>query len=449
MKILVSKNKKIYADDKFIVEGENKVDKLEFEFPSELENYIKFIVISADEGKYIDLILDNEYIITRAISNLHNISIAVICTNSEIVSELTKVEDLTDIENEIEFRSLSIELPTMNFLVDLDTVENDNNPSAIARVYKKVLKNTEDIDTIKENQNSLNQSFNEVENSVQSINESNNKLIEKSNKLEQSVKSNSDSIQAVKENQENLKQNFENLETLKNEVVQEKESMQDLKEDIQNKLENGQFNGRDGLNGQDGRDGIDGAKGEKGDKGDTGAKGEKGDSFKYEDFTEEQLANLKGEKGEQGIQGIQGLKGETGADGYTPQKGTDYYTEEEKTELKSEIEADLSNEELIKNMSFNSIEGETIDIDDAHSYSKNQLKIYGNSRQETREGYQLIDTSKYSNSSNNGINYTINEDKTINANGTASSENDSSFTIFTNQNFEAGNYYFEGCPKRR
>ena len=101
MKILVSKNKKIYADDKFIVEGENKVDKLEFEFPSELENYIKFIVISADEGKYIDLILDNEYIITRAISNLHNISIAVICTNSEIVSELTKIEDLTDIENDV------------------------------------------------------------------------------------------------------------------------------------------------------------------------------------------------------------------------------------------------------------------------------------------------------------------------------------------------------------
>ena len=96
MKILVSKNKRLYIDDEFIVEGENKADKLEFEFPAELENYTKFIVISSDEGNYIDLILDNEYVITRAISNLHNISIAVICTNSEIVSELTKVEDLTD-----------------------------------------------------------------------------------------------------------------------------------------------------------------------------------------------------------------------------------------------------------------------------------------------------------------------------------------------------------------
>ena len=123
MKILVSKNKKkLYMDDKFIVEGENKVDKLEFEFPEELENFVKFIVISADEGKYIDLIIDNEYIITRAISSLHNISIAVICTNSEIVQELTKVEDLNNLENEIEFRSLSVYLKNNEFLVYLDTV---------------------------------------------------------------------------------------------------------------------------------------------------------------------------------------------------------------------------------------------------------------------------------------------------------------------------------------
>ena len=199
-----------------------------------------------------------------------------------------------------------------------------------------------------------------------------------------------------------------------------------------------------GEKGEEGIQGIQGVKGDKGEKGDIGAKGDKGDPFRYEDFTEEQLANLKGEKGEQGIQGIQGLKGETGADGYTPQKGTDYYTEEEKTELKSEIEADLSNEELIKNMSFNSIEGETIDIDDAHSYSKNSLKIYGNSKQENREGYQLIDTRNYSNSNNNGVEYIINEDKTIKASGTAGSGN-SYFEAMKNTLLTVGKYHFEGC----
>ncbi len=203
MKLLVNKDKKLFlCKNEFLVEGENKTDKLEFEFPSELENYIKFIVISSDEGNYIDLILDNEYVITRAISNLNNISIAVICTNSEIVSELTKIEDLTNIENEIEFRSLSIELPTMNFLVNLDTVENDDKPSAIARVCKKVLKNTEDISTIKENQNILNQSFNNLQSNVETINDSNNKLIGKTNTLETSIRTNSYNIQAVNENLE-------------------------------------------------------------------------------------------------------------------------------------------------------------------------------------------------------------------------------------------------------
>lgn len=420
MKILVSKNKRLYIDDKFIVEGENKVDKLEFEFPSEIENLIKFIVISSDEGNYIDLIIDNEYLITRAISNLHNISIAVICTNSEIVSELTELEDLSNFKDEIEFRSLSVDIPNYAFLVDLDTVEDDNNPSAIARVLKKVLKNTEDIDTIKENQDTL-------------------------------------------------KQNFENFEVLKKDIIDATKNMDNLKKTVESKLENGEFNGRDGKDGADGQDGkdgkngIDGAKGEKGDKGEKGEKGDKGDPFQYEDFTEEQLASLKGEKGDKGEQGIQGLKGETGEkgdtgekgnDGYTPQKGTDYYTEEDKAELINEIQDNMQTqfdkinevEELSKNMPWSAVEGESIDIDDAHEYSKNSLKIYGNCKQESREGYQLIE-GNYTNSINNDVNYIVNEDKTITANGTANSESDSSFAIFSNLVLEAGNYHFSGCPK--
>ncbi len=237
-----------------------------------------------------------------------------------------------------------------------------------------------------------------------------------------------------------------------------------------------------GEKGEEGIQGIQGVKGDKGEKGDIGAKGDKGDPFRYEDFTEEQLANLKGEKGEQGIQGIQGLKGDTGEkgnDGYTPQKGVDYYTEQEKQEITKEIKTELienvnseinknydekTNEfnqnaesyrndidslkqecnELSKNMSFNSIEGETIDIDDAHSYSKNSLKIYGNSKQENREGYQLIDTRNYSNSNNNGVEYIINEDKTIKASGTAGSGN-SYFEAMKNTLLTVGKYHFEGC----
>lgn len=481
MKILINKDKRLFLyKDEFLVEGENKVDKLEFEFPQELENYIKFIVISSDEGNFIDLILDNEYIITRAISNLHNISIAVICTNSEIVSELTKIEDLTDIENEIEFRSLSIELPTIDFLVDLDTVDNDDKPSAIARVYKKVLKNTEDIDTIKENQDTLNQSFNEVENSVKSINESNNKLIEKSNKLEQSVKSNSDNIQAVNKNLETKSDKAStatdldvtlNQEDYKLKIFLKNSDGQTLSEKevdfpIESMIVNATYNKEtkeiemilqnenkikfsvaDLISGLISQTDLDTAL----------------ENLKTE-IERELIENVNSaintnyqQKTEAFNQNASDKTTEFNTNADLKEKDFNSNAIQKTDEFNQNAESyrndidSLKQEcnELSKNMSFNNVEGESIDIDDAHEYSKNSLKLSGNSYQKTREGYQLIDTSKYSDSSNNGINYTINEDKTINANGIASSENDSSFTIFTNQNFEAGNYYFEGCPKRR
>ncbi len=60
------------------------------------------------------------------------------------------------------------------------------------------------------------------------------------------------------------------------------------------------------------------------------------------------------------------------------------------TDIKTKINEDSTkiedlqqqNEELIKNMIFNNVEGESIDIDDAYEYGKNQLKIFGNCKQE-------------------------------------------------------------------
>lgn len=61
--------------------------------------------------------------------------------------------------------------------------------------------------------------------------------------------------------------------------------------DLEQRVDNGEFNGQDGATGP---------QGPKGDKGDTGAKGDKGD---------------KGATGERGPQGIQGPKGDTGSPG--------------------------------------------------------------------------------------------------------------------------------------
>lgn len=86
--------------------------------------------------------------------------------------------------------------------------------------------------------------------------------------------------------------------------------------DIQQKVANGEFNGKDG------------EKGEKGDKGEDG-------TLIFEELTEEQKASLKGDKGDKGEDGKDGVNGKDGVDGKTPVLGVDYWTESDKTEVKN------------------------------------------------------------------------------------------------------------------
>lgn len=139
-----------------------------------------------------------------------------------------------------------------------------------------------------------------------------------------------------------------------------------LIDDVETKLEKGEFVGPQGPQGEQGEvgpqgpqgevgpqgprgiQGIQGPVGPQGEKGDTGSqgpqgiqgatgpRGERGPAFTYSDFNSDQLEALRGPKGEtgpqgprgytgaqgpQGIQGIQGPKGETGDTGPQGPKG--------------------------------------------------------------------------------------------------------------------------------
>ena len=106
----------------------------------------------------------------------------------------------------------------------------------------------------------------------------------------------------------------------------------DAANDVQKKLDNGEFVGAQGPKGEKGEPGPQGPRGEKGDtgergpQGETGATGPQGPKGKdgevtFESLTDEQKASLrgepgaKGEKGEKGDPGAQGEKGEKGDPG--------------------------------------------------------------------------------------------------------------------------------------
>ena len=106
----------------------------------------------------------------------------------------------------------------------------------------------------------------------------------------------------------------------------------DAANDVQKKLDNGEFVGAQGPKGEKGEPGAQGPRGEKGDTGErgpqgktgaTGPQGPKGQDGEvtFESLTDEQKASLrgepgaKGEKGEKGDPGAQGEKGEKGDPG--------------------------------------------------------------------------------------------------------------------------------------
>lgn len=112
-------------------------------------------------------------------------------------------------------------------------------------------------------------------------------------------------------------------------VEQAGNAAQAIADEVQRRLDDGDFVGPQGPKGDRGETGPigpQGPKGEKGDKGDKGEKGDigpqgetgaKGDAFTFDDFTPEQLESLRGPKGDTGAtgpQGPQGAKGEPGKD---------------------------------------------------------------------------------------------------------------------------------------
>lgn len=108
---------------------------------------------------------------------------------------------------------------------------------------------------------------------------------------------------------------------------------QAVADEVQRRLDNGDFvgpQGPQGGRGETGPIGPQGPKGEKGDKGDTGEQGDtgpqgetgaKGDAFTFDDFTHEQLESLRGPKGDTGATGPQGTEGAVGPRGPQGAKG--------------------------------------------------------------------------------------------------------------------------------
>lgn len=142
---------------------------------------------------------------------------------------------------------------------------------------------------------------------------------------------------------------------------------QKVANDVQKKLDNGEFVGAQGPKGDTGAQGPRGEKGdtgERGPQGETGATGPQGPKGKdgevtFESLTDEQIASLrgepgaKGEKGEKGDPGAKGEKGEKGDPGRDAPQEAVLYTAQtlndaQKTQARENIGA--ADEEIVNQL---------------------------------------------------------------------------------------------------
>ena len=117
----------------------------------------------------------------------------------------------------------------------------------------------------------------------------------------------------------------------------------------------------------------------------------------------------------------------------------------ENEELKAENER--LNQDL-NALPSNTAEGEYITLTDSADSRFNKFKVIGKSTQKTREGYNLFNYDSLKSTTRYGVTFTVNEDKSITANGTATQN--SSFDLIGSVNnyplnLRAGNYVLTGC----
>ena len=159
---------------------------------------------------------------------------------------------------------------------------------------------------------------------------------------------------------------------------------QAVADEVQRRLDNGDFVGPQGPQGEKGDPGAKGDKGDpgaKGDKGDPGAKGDKGDPGAKGDKGD---PGAKGDKGDPGAPGAQGEKGEKGDPGKDAPREAVLYTAQtlddaQKAQARENIGAA---DEARQNILVGDETGNPIAVDDAFAAPLCGLTVYGKSTQD-------------------------------------------------------------------
>lgn len=288
MKIIIYRNREVYKENSKIGnDSENKVETLDFEFPEEFKDFNKYIEFQIKGEKCVDLIRNNQYVITRSIAKYGKIKTQIV---------LKKIID----NDTVVFKS---NIFTVNVSASINASEG--------------IEQTLQVDIIQ----TLSQNISEIENKVADL------------KKDKADKTEIPTVPNWAKQEEKPTYTASEIAFEDGETFQEKYNSGEL-EGQQGKSAYGIWleQGNEGteaefiasLKGEQGKQGEQGIQGPAGPQGEKGADGKNGISATHSwngtvltitSASGTSSSDLKGDKGDTGPQGIQGTAGQDGKNG--------------------------------------------------------------------------------------------------------------------------------------
>lgn len=210
MKIVIYQNREVYKEESKIGnDSENKVETLEFEFPEEYEDFTKYIEFQIRGEKYVDLIKDNKYVITKEVAKQGKIKTQLVLKKN--------------IENDtLIFKSNVFELNVSKSINATENLINQTSPDLIEKIVNENNQQNTKLDTLE-----LDNTTNKAKlQSIETKNESQDQLIE------QALASISNIEKKNTEQDENITNNTESIEELKAENEELRAESKLIKEQI-------------------------------------------------------------------------------------------------------------------------------------------------------------------------------------------------------------------------
>ncbi len=438
MKIIIDENREVFKEtNKIGNDSENKVEVLEFEFPKQYTAFTKYIEFQIKNEKYVDLIENDQYVITRAIAKYGKIKAQIVLRNSldnDVAVFKSNVFDLKVSNSLNATEDVPTEYPT--WIDNLTKLKQDLESSESERISNE----DERISAEEERQKNFTEMQKTVENAVSNIKDLKEEY--NSNAEKETKNFNDTAAEQTKTFNDNSDSKLAEYNKTHTDKMKEFNDNNDAKTkafDDNAVAKLGAYN-----------------------KNDT----EKTNAYNANDKAKTDAYNNNTALKEKAYNDNAATKTETFNSNVEQKENELEDLAEEKINEYSQVSAELnakveqvqaenetlkSENKLIKEqIPSATASGNSIHVEDSSNLDF-EWEINGNQYQATREGYNILQNIVHKNDQNyitNGITFTKNSDGSIVANGTATANARYYFVSEdeARENIKAGTYRITGCP---